>query len=283
MNTTYDLIYQDGQNLLNAYKLDEESCTKYRSTLESTCSNLEERNKITQNLIHAIEQRNVREVDQLIKLGANLDGIEDKQTGNLINPLITAIKAGSMDAFVRLLKAGANINIQDHYGYTPLMYAIIYRNIDMFRLLIAFKSDIFTRNRMGQKALDLAIEYEHMYAENVLAHVEREFDRQNPIADTEEAEILKEFAGHLMKRCLVHYGTQMPLDDLRIIANARIKGEKAKNQAILLDFMDELIENAPISDGIILLREHTMKKIISKMTTAKEPEKNFSISPTSKD
>ena len=55
-----------------------------------------------------------------------------------------------------LIEAGSNINKQDNFGYTALIYASIYGHIDIVKLLIEAGVDINIQDKYGNTALMIA-------------------------------------------------------------------------------------------------------------------------------
>jgi ankyrin repeat protein len=75
---------------------------------------------------------NLNLVNDLIVLGANLDlQDEDGET-----PLHGATIKGNEEIARILIDAGANVNVQTNYGKTPLHVAAIYGNVEIARMLI---------------------------------------------------------------------------------------------------------------------------------------------------
>jgi hypothetical protein len=55
-----------------------------------------------------------------------------------------------------LVAAGSRLNHVDHSGYTALMWACSYDNVDCAKILIESRTDVTMRNIGGQTALDIA-------------------------------------------------------------------------------------------------------------------------------
>ena len=62
-----------------------------------------------------------------------------------------------MDVIKALLEKGANIEVKDSSGYTPLLYAL-QQNVDVniVRLLLDFGADTTAKSRFGKTAVDYA-------------------------------------------------------------------------------------------------------------------------------
>lgn len=72
-------------------------------------------------------------------------------------PLLLAVRQGQADMIPVLIAGRANPNLADQSGVTPLILATQLRNIDMVRLLLAAKADPDQSDRVaGQSARDYA-------------------------------------------------------------------------------------------------------------------------------
>ena len=56
-----------------------------------------------------------------------------------------------------LLKAGADVNLRDRYGYTPLMEAVRYKAFENVKALMAAGADVSARASNGETALSIAM------------------------------------------------------------------------------------------------------------------------------
>ena len=66
----------------------------------------------------------VKMTEMLIAAGAEINKRADVNNQAELTPLMTQVQRGNRDAVARLILAGANLNVQDANGYTPLMFAI---------------------------------------------------------------------------------------------------------------------------------------------------------------
>lgn len=55
--------------------------------------------------------------------------------------LIDYVKLGHFTKIQELVMQGANLNVQDEYGYTPLMWAVNYSKLDIIKLLLDAGAD----------------------------------------------------------------------------------------------------------------------------------------------
>lgn len=98
-------------------------------------------------------------VDLLIQRGADIHATSKELK---ISPLLRACDHTweHMECCRLLLKAGADVNVRDHAGWTPLMLATLARNVGLVKLLLKNGADHTVRVTQGMvenmTALDLA-------------------------------------------------------------------------------------------------------------------------------
>ncbi len=98
-------------------------------------------------LHHASYHRDIGVMQLLLKHGADADC-----TDNLdLTPLRLASKIGCPKAMQLLLEYGANVNKRIHYGWTPLYWALLNRNVEVVCSLLQYVVDI---DKAGLTALD---------------------------------------------------------------------------------------------------------------------------------
>ena len=84
-------------------------------------------------------------------------------------PLIVALTNGHKDAFTFLIDKGADVNLQDHVGYTALHYAVESKNFDAVSCLVHNGADINLFTSVNKHTpLMLACQYHNMDAINFL-------------------------------------------------------------------------------------------------------------------
>jgi ankyrin repeat protein len=66
--------------------------------------------------------------------------------------LIDAVYDGQLEIVKYLIEAGANINDQNKFNYTPLMIASINNRLNMVKLLIENGADVNAKNKYGKTA-----------------------------------------------------------------------------------------------------------------------------------
>ncbi|PCG18900.1 ankyrin repeat domain-containing protein [Brachyspira sp. G79] len=88
-------------------------------------------------LMNAISKGDMKELEKLIKDDTDLN----KQYDN-ITPLGLAAARNDKEMVKFLVEKGADINLEDGYGYTPLIIAMKYRNIGLVKDIIDLKPDL---------------------------------------------------------------------------------------------------------------------------------------------
>ena len=88
----------------------------------------------------------------LTQRGAN-PNVRDKKG---VTPIQIAVTMGFIEGVERLIKAGADIEVTDSAGETPLIVAVHRRDIPMIRLLLANKANPDRADNSGRTARDYA-------------------------------------------------------------------------------------------------------------------------------
>ena len=103
----------------------------------------------------AIFYKRINLVRLLVHYGANVGFINDSGRTLLhVAAAFAGLKAAcEISRF--LLDHSINVNAVDIWGCTPLMYAIIRRNVELTKLLLKRGADATLRNSYGERALDL--------------------------------------------------------------------------------------------------------------------------------
>lgn len=70
--------------------------------------------------------------------------------------LFNYVRVGFIRKTLELIQDRVNVNVQDHLGYTPVMIAAFYNDIEMLRNLVAKGADLNIQNIYGHTALALA-------------------------------------------------------------------------------------------------------------------------------
>ena len=88
-------------------------------------------------LMNAISKGDMKALEKLIKDDTDLNKQYDK-----ITPLGLAAARNDKEMVKFLVEKGADINLEDGYGYTPLIKAMKYRNIDLAKNIVDLKPDL---------------------------------------------------------------------------------------------------------------------------------------------
>ncbi|ESP03528.1 hypothetical protein LOTGIDRAFT_171317 [Lottia gigantea] len=105
---------------------------------------------------HAVDRKDVKFLIPLVKGGANLN----IQNSEGETPLLVSIRRGNIDSSVMLIENGADINLSNSDKTTPLMTAIHYDRIDVAILLIKKGCELDTQDNDKETALHLAVRNE---------------------------------------------------------------------------------------------------------------------------
>ncbi|XP_044096661.1 fibronectin type 3 and ankyrin repeat domains protein 1 isoform X2 [Neovison vison] len=107
-------------------------------------------------------------IDWMIKDGCEVDAVD---TGSGWTPLmrVSAVSGNQSVASV-LIDAGADVNMRDKDGKTPLMVAVLNNHEELVQLLLSKGADASVKNEFGKGVLEMA----------------RVFDRQNVVSLLEE-------------------------------------------------------------------------------------------------
>lgn len=103
-------------------------------------------------LILACYRGNTEVAEFLIKTVKNVD--YDSSSGTA---LAAAAVKGNTKLCKALLERGANPNIADPTGITPLIYATQFENIELMKLLISYKADKKKTDKEGKTPYDYAV------------------------------------------------------------------------------------------------------------------------------
>ncbi len=109
-------------------------------------------------LVNAIKNNLKKEVENLLKNGVDLNQYDTFGK----TPLIYAIINSNFTLITTLIKYGANVNLPDKGNNFPLHYVFYYKNCDfynIFKLLLDSGADPNVQNKQGETPLHLAIKY----------------------------------------------------------------------------------------------------------------------------
>ncbi len=110
------------------------------------------------------EKCNSEIIIKLLKHGANPNLQNDKGK----NSLITAVEFGNVDALQILLQYGVNPNSQNNQGQNPLIIAINHNNLKALPILLQYGADPNLQDNQGQNPLMAAINHDRLSAVPIL-------------------------------------------------------------------------------------------------------------------
>lgn len=104
----------------------------------------------------------VRRIDalrMLIAAGADLESKTDSFHWSR-TVLHVAATSGLTEAVELLLEEGANVNVQNKFGFTPLMNAVAFDHIETVKILLKHGADVNIKNKKGKTAFSLTAKEE---------------------------------------------------------------------------------------------------------------------------
>ncbi len=105
------------------------------------------------NLLEAVIVGDVEKVKDLLTNGAEVD-VRDE---NGMTPLLLAAKKGNSEIVSLLLAHGADVNAQDYYlAWTPLILASALGHKKVVKILLEYGADIDIKDQNGMTALKYA-------------------------------------------------------------------------------------------------------------------------------
>ena len=107
-------------------------------------------------LLLAVEHNNLLVAKLLIEKGADVNLVDDAG----VSPLHWVARSNCddvMDMFALIISVdNLIVNIRDIEGYTPLMRAVEFENVDIVNALLGKQSDVYIKNNYGESAVKLA-------------------------------------------------------------------------------------------------------------------------------
>ena len=148
-------LYSEGYKFLEAVKdRDGEEATQMLETPGSTVINARDLSSGETGLHIVVSQRNLVWVRWLLQEGAN-PNIADKQG---ITPLIQAVRMGYIEGVEALIAGGAQVDIANNIGETPLIWAVHSRNLQLLEVLLEAGADADRTDNAGRSARAYASE-----------------------------------------------------------------------------------------------------------------------------
>ena len=110
-----------------------------------------------ESLLDAARDGKMAMIEKLLAGGANIN----VQDANGWTPLMFAVAAAHSKLAKLLLDKGADVNIKAKKGWTPLMIAAKHNDVEMMKLLLEKGAYIHDQNQDGKSALMLAEDQGH--------------------------------------------------------------------------------------------------------------------------
>ena len=102
-------------------------------------------------LLLAVKKAHAKVIDVLLEKGADVN----KPNNFGYTPLMIAAELGLMSITQKLLKKGAKVNVSTNDNTkTPLLSALMKRNISVSKVLLDAGADVFAKNEFGISAVD---------------------------------------------------------------------------------------------------------------------------------
>ncbi len=122
-------------------------------------------------IVSAVDCGNLKCVQLLLDHGADIN-VQDNEG---VTPLIYSCRYFSRQEFIRLLlEYGADINLKDNNGWTALMWASQSSNIEVIEMLLEYGADVDVLDNQNMSVLDYAIKnqskFEDLFSSYSVGH-----------------------------------------------------------------------------------------------------------------
>lgn len=145
-------FYSDGYKFLQAVEKEDQATVEQLLSKSSTVINARDLSDGHTALHIAIRKHAYRWLSYLLGKGAD-PNIADKHG---VTPLMLACQMDLPDAVVALARSGAKVDVTNDAGETPLISAVHSRNLRIVRLLLAAGADPDRADNSGRTARDYA-------------------------------------------------------------------------------------------------------------------------------
>ncbi len=147
-------LYSEGYEFLQAVEeKDGEAVTEMLDTPGSTVVNARDVSNGRSALHIVVERRDGVWIDFLYQQGAN---VNIRDNGG-VTPLMLAAQMSYVEGVDKLVAHGAQVDVTNNSGETPLMFAVHSRNTEMMRVLLAAGADPDRYDNSGRSARDYAM------------------------------------------------------------------------------------------------------------------------------
>lgn len=158
---------------------------------------------------NSVIQGNTKAVQLFLKAGMSPDINSDSLT-----PLLEAARRGHSDVAAALIKAGANVNAQDPYGVSVLMFASICGSSELMEMLIERGADVNAKDVNGRTALIEALTTENDIPVSVMKSLLNAGADPNARISGEETALMLAAAGDIeILRMLIEAGADVNAQD----------------------------------------------------------------------
>lgn len=164
-------LYSEGYQFLKA--VEDKDGTKVTELLDTPGSTVVNARDITtgRSAMHiVVERRDGVWIDYLYQQGANVN-ISDNSG---MTPLMLAAQLNYVEGVEKLIAHGARVDVTNNSGETPLMYAVHARNTELMRVLLQAGADPDRYDKSGRSARDYArLRGETDITNDIIARYER--------------------------------------------------------------------------------------------------------------
>lgn len=153
----------------------------------------------------SVERNDLEEVAQFIQQGGAIN-----QANRFDEHLLHLARTPEMIEL--LIKGGAEVNIENHFGDSPLLQAVYRGHHGLVELLIEYGADLNHKNRFGDTPLREAVNRDLIVMAKLLIERGAELDAQSKSGDTVLHTAVRR-GNRAMVRVLVQGGAKMDIEN----------------------------------------------------------------------
>ncbi len=178
INNWNDIFQESNQIKINLDNIKEISKKLYNSVNGTLTS------KTLKNIIINLKQDRFNYLKEQIK--KQYKGISTEDLNEALIDILNKWEASEEDlkGAVRLIIAGADVNVKDNYGNTALSYASMKSHEEIVEILINAKADLNVTNKYGYTALMFASRNSHKDIVKILIEANADVDAKDNDGDT---------------------------------------------------------------------------------------------------